>query len=107
MSTFSPNADTTIDIGEGIESDIQTATIGVTGVEEIETNATEIKFLKEASINTETSASAVLTGESLAGTEEKPAGIALTSSNTSSRKLWRFKPSPLKTLLSKLPHPPA
>ena len=83
MSTFSPNADTTIDIGEGIESDIQTATIGVTGVEEIETNATEIKFLKEASINTETTASAVLTGESLAGTEEKPAGIALTSSNTS------------------------
>ena len=45
MSTFSPNADTTIDIGEGIESDIQTATIGVTGVEETETNATEIKFL--------------------------------------------------------------
>ena len=83
MSTLSPSANTTIDIGEGIESDIQTATIDVTGVEETETNATEIKFLKEASINTETSASAVLTGESLAGTEEKPARSLLTSSNTS------------------------
>ena len=87
MSTFSPNADTNIDIGEGAASDIQTTTVALTGVEENVTDATEIKLGAEASINTETKASAVLTGEALAGTAEKPAGISLASTDTTTAQV--------------------
>ena len=82
MATFSSD-NSIIDIGEGAEDILEVEKITLSGVDEVETNADQIKLNNESAVNTETKGSAVLTGETLAGTADKPAGISLTSTDTS------------------------
>ena len=82
MATVSVDSNTTIDISDDLAGQVDTAPITIQGVDQVSTNATEIKLNAQGSINTETSGSSVLTGETLSGTADAPAGIALASTDT-------------------------
>ena len=82
MATVSVDSNTTIDISDDLAGQVDTAPITIQGVDQVSTNATEIKLNAQGSINTETAGSSVLTGETLSGTADAPAGIALASTDT-------------------------
>ena len=88
MSTLS-QGDTTVDISDEILDTVETAPIVVEGIDENQTDATEIRLTSEegTSLRTETTGSTVLTGESLQGTLEDPASISLATDGSKEAQL--------------------
>ena len=89
MATVSVDSNTTIDISDELAGQVDTAPITIQGVDQVSTNATEIKLNAQGSINTETAGSSVLTGETLSGTADAPAGIALLRRTPPRPRSWR------------------
>lgn len=100
MATQSVNDTTAIDITDEDAGKFEASTIVIDAVEETVTDATEIKLTESTSLAVEEKGSIVLDGQfELKGTEDKPAGITLKSTDTSKTQVVVVSTTSAKNLV--------